>query len=80
MTSGTPVPGGRGVGPIDLDAEEQRDAEYLMEMADEIQIAPSAIAPKPNSKAKTASAKSNVFVELKDGGPAKSSAWRVIER
>jgi len=39
MTSGTPVPGGRGVGPIDVDAEEQRDAEYLMEMADKIQIA-----------------------------------------
>lgn len=73
-TSGGPVPGGRGVGPVDVDAEEQRDAEYRWEMVDEVEITSFTMTPKTNSKAKTASAKAkpNVIVEITDSGRSKS--------
>lgn len=59
MTSGGPVPGGRGVGPIDIDSEEQRDAEYRRSMVDELEpITASTETPRSNAKAKTTSSKS----------------------
>ncbi|OAX40254.1 hypothetical protein K503DRAFT_714884 [Rhizopogon vinicolor AM-OR11-026] len=74
ITSGGPVPGGRGVGPIDVDAEEQRDAEYRRETVDEVEIPSSTMTPTTNGKGRTASTKSkpNVVVELNGGGPSKS--------
>ncbi|KAG1837309.1 hypothetical protein DFJ58DRAFT_816048 [Suillus subalutaceus] len=58
-TSGGPVPGGRGVGPIDIDSEEQRDAEYRRGMVDEVGLITSSTeTPRSNAKAKTTSSKS----------------------
>lgn len=59
MASGGPVPGGRGVGPIDIDLEEQRDAEHRRGMVDEAEpIIPSRETPRSNVKAKAQAASS----------------------
>ncbi|KAG2065402.1 hypothetical protein BDR04DRAFT_1145402 [Suillus decipiens] len=59
MTSGGPVPGGRGVGPIDIDAEEQRDAEYRRGIVDEVEpVTSSKETPRSNVNTKTTSGKS----------------------
>jgi hypothetical protein len=72
-TSGGPVPGGRGVGTIDVDVEEQRDADYRREMVDEVEVLSSTMTPKANDKAKTsAKAMPSVLIELRDGGLLKS--------
>ncbi|KAG2357386.1 hypothetical protein BDR07DRAFT_1363282 [Suillus spraguei] len=56
MTSGGPVPGGRGVGPIDIDAEEQRDAEYRRGMVNEVEpVTSSRETPRLNVNTKTTS-------------------------
>lgn len=68
MTSGGPVPGGRGVGPIDIDSEEQRDAEYRRGMVDEVEpMTSSAGIPRPVAKAKTTPSKSKAKV-INDAG------------
>ncbi|KAG2140533.1 uncharacterized protein EDB93DRAFT_1161734 [Suillus bovinus] len=57
--SGGPVPGGRGVGPIDIDSEEQRDAEYRRGMVNGAEpITSSRETPRSNAKVKTPSSKS----------------------
>ncbi|KAG1896173.1 uncharacterized protein F5891DRAFT_1055500 [Suillus fuscotomentosus] len=70
-----PVPGGRGVGPIDIDSEEQRDAEYRRGMVDEVgPITSSRETPRSNAKAMTTSSKSKPK-NIDDGGssPSKTS-------
>ena len=71
MISGGPVPGGRGVGLIDVDGEEQRDAKYRRETIDEVEITSP---PKADGKTKAASAKAKpiVVIELKDNGGSNS--------
>ncbi|KAG0699519.1 hypothetical protein DFH29DRAFT_1070645 [Suillus ampliporus] len=74
-TSGGPVPGGRGVGPIDVDAEEQKDEEYRRAMVDEADpITSSTETPKKKGKAKTTfeKSKAQVIDELEDSSPPKS--------
>ncbi|KAG1767131.1 hypothetical protein EDD22DRAFT_876793 [Suillus occidentalis] len=59
MASGGPVPGGRGVGPIDIDLEEQRDAEHRRGMVDEAEpTVSSRETPRSNAKAKGQAASS----------------------
>ncbi|KAG2052259.1 hypothetical protein BDR06DRAFT_915565 [Suillus hirtellus] len=71
-TSGGPVPGGRGVGPIDIDSEEQRDAEYRRGMVDEVgPITSSRETPRSNAKAMTTSSKSKPK-DIDDGGSSPS--------
>ncbi|KAG2338757.1 hypothetical protein BDR05DRAFT_918059 [Suillus weaverae] len=70
MASGGPVPGGRGVGPIDIDSEEQRDTEHRRDMVDEVEpITSSRETARLNAKAKTASSKSKPkFIDDDDEG------------
>ncbi|KAG1727036.1 hypothetical protein EDB19DRAFT_1643230 [Suillus lakei] len=81
MTSGGPVPGGRGVGPIDIDSEEQRDAEYRRGLVDEVEpITSSTETPKSNSEAKATSSKSKPkVIDDEDGLPPKSPSTYSIK-